>query len=156
MLKIDLLAVGTRAPAWVQQGVDEYVTRLNRECRFDTVEIKAAMRKRTGPVASYLDEESKGLLARVVSGARVVALDRSGSDWSTEQLAEKIEIWSQSTNHFQFMIGGPDGLAKNCIEASDEIWSLSNLTFPHFLVRILLAEQIYRAMMINSNHPYHK
>ncbi len=156
MLRVDVLAVGTRAPVWVQQGVDEYAKRLGRDVNFNTVEIKVADRKKKQPVDTYQEEEGKGLLAKVDSGARVVALDRSGKSWSTEQLAEKLEDWSQLTNHLQFMIGGPDGLAKKCLEASDDVWSLSSLTFPHFLVRVLLAEQIYRAMMINAHHPYHK
>ncbi len=156
MLRVDLVAVGTRPPSWVQQGVDQYVSRLQRQCRFTTIEIRTANRKRTQPVAHYQEQESKAILAAIESGAKVVAMDRSGKNWSTEQVAKNISDWSQFTNHLQFIIGGPDGLAKRCISASDEIWSLSNLTFPHFLVRVMLAEQIYRAMMLNANHPYHK
>ena len=156
MLKVDLVAVGTRPPSWVQQGVDQYVSRLRRECRFNTVEIRTADRKRSQSVAYYQEQESKAILAAIESGARVIAMDRSGKNWSTEQVAKNLADWSQLTNHLQFIIGGPDGLADSCIAASDEIWSLSNLTFPHFLVRVMLAEQIYRAMMLNANHPYHK
>ena len=95
-------------------------------------------------------------MAAVSDSARVIVLDRSGKDWSTEQFAGKLQDWSQLTNHFQFLVGGPDGLATECLERADEVWSLSKLTYPHFLVRVMLAEQIYRALMVNAGHPYHK
>ena len=83
-------------------------------------------------------------------------MDSGGQQWSTEQFASKIEDWSQVTSHFQFLIGGPDGLSDACRDEAHETWSLSRLTFPHFLVRLLLSEQIYRALSINTNHPYHR
>jgi len=96
------------------------------------------------------------MLKVIDRNARVIALDVSGRNWSTEQLASKFVNWSQMTNHFQFLVGGPDGLAKTCLDRADETWSLSKLIFPHFLVRVLLAEQVYRVLMLNANHPYHK
>ena len=107
-------------------------------------------------MAIHQEEEAKLIGSHFNSGARVIAMDSRGKSWSTGQLARKGEVWSQQTNHFQFVIGGPDGLSDVIINRADEIWSLSNLTFPHFLVRVLLAEQIYRALMLNANHPYHK
>ena len=83
-------------------------------------------------------------------------MDSRGKNWGTEELAAKMADRSQTSSQFQFLIGGPDGLADSCLERADAVWSLSRLTFPHFLVRVLLAEQIYRALMVNANHPYHK
>ena len=129
---------------------------MKRDCRFQILEIKTSDRKKKQSVATYQEEEAGLIGSHLISGARVIAMDSRGKIWSTEQLAGKVEAWSQQTNHFQFVIGGPDGLSDAIVSRADEIWSLSNLTFPHFLVRVLLAEQIYRALMLNANHPYHK
>ena len=155
MLKIELIAVGTRPPSWVLEGIDQYVSRLKRECNFLITEIKTAERKNQS-VETLKADEGKALLDAVSPSAHVIALDRSGKNWSTEQFAGKLQDWSQQTNHFQFLIGGPDGLAQVCLARADEKWSLSNLTFPHMLVRVMLAEAVYRAMMVNAGHPYHK
>jgi 23S rRNA (pseudouridine1915-N3)-methyltransferase len=156
LLKIDLVAVGTRPPLWVVQGIEQYSSRMKRDCHFQILEIKTSDRKKKQSVATYQEDEAQLIGSHLGSGARVIAMDSRGKIWSTEQLAGKVEAWSQQTNHFQFVIGGPDGLADVILNRADEIWSLSNLTFPHFLVRVLLAEQIYRALMLNANHPYHK
>ncbi|MBT4494161.1 MAG: 23S rRNA (pseudouridine(1915)-N(3))-methyltransferase RlmH [Gammaproteobacteria bacterium] len=155
-MKIELVAVGTKPPAWVLDGIQQYTSRLTRECRFSITEIRTSDRKKPKSVNSLKNEEGKALLAAVSDSARVIVLDRSGKDWSTEQFAGKLQDWSQLTNHFQFLVGGPDGLATECLERADEVWSLSKLTYPHFLVRVMLAEQIYRALMVNAGHPYHK
>lgn len=155
MLKIELIAVGTKPPGWVLDGIDQYASRLKRECNFLITEIKTAERKKQS-VTSLKADEAKAILAAISPSAHVIAMDRSGNNWSTEQLAGKLQDWSQQTNHFQFLIGGPDGLADECLAKANQKWSLSKLTFPHFLVRVMLAEQIYRAMMVNAGHPYHK
>lgn len=155
MFKIELIAVGTKPPSWVLDGIEQYASRLKRECTFTITEIKVAERKNQS-VDVLKTDEGKAILDAVSSSARVIALDRSGKNWSTGQLAGKLQDWSQQTNHFQFLIGGPDGLADECLNRADEKWSLSNLTFPHMLVRVMLAEAIYRAMMVNAGHPYHK
>ena len=156
MLKIDLVAVGTRPPPWVVQGIEQYSSRLKRDCRFDILEIKTSDRKKKQSVTIHQEDEAKLIGSHLNAGARVIAMDSRGKIWSTAQLAGKVEAWSQQTNHFQFVIGGPDGLADVILNRADEIWSLSNLTFPHFRVRVLLAEQIYRALMLNAKHPYHR
>jgi|TARA_B110000977_G_scaffold113115_1_gene146501 23S rRNA (pseudouridine1915-N3)-methyltransferase len=156
LLKIDLVAVGTRPPPWVVQGIEQYSSRLKRDCRFDILEIKTSDRKKKQSVTIHQEDEAKLIGSHLNAGARVIAMDSRGKIWSTAQLAGKVEAWSQQTNHFQFVIGGPDGLADVILNRADEIWSLSNLTFPHFLVRVLLAEQIYRALMLNAKHPYHR
>ena len=156
MLKIDLVAVGTRPSPWVVQGIEQYSSRMKRDCRFEILEIKTSDRKKKLPVAIHQKDEAKLIGIHLNSGARVIAMDHRGKIWSTGQLARKVEAWSQQTNHLQFVIGGPDGLADVILNRADEVWSLSNLTFPHFLVRVLLAEQVYRALMLNTNHPYHR
>lgn len=96
------------------------------------------------------------MLAAVKSGSRLIALDSRGSLWSTPTLAEKLQEWQVAFSQIQLMVGGPDGLSDECLETASDIWSLSNLTFPHFIVRILIAEQIYRAWSVLNNHPYHR
>ncbi len=137
-------------------GVAEYAKRLQRDCRFTIIETRTADRKKDQPVARYQEEEGRGLISSIVPGARVVALDLGGNAWSTEDLAGKLEQWSQQAGHVQFLIGGPDGLSAQCLALANEHFALSRLTFPHFMVRVMLAEQLYRALMVNNNHPYHK
>ena len=154
-LKIELISVGTRPPDWLRDGIEKYAFRMRRECQFLITEIKTAPRFKKSVNLSK-EDESRGLLANVSSSARVIAMDSQGKNWSTLQFAGKLAVWSQETNHFQFLIGGPDGLTGDCLNKANEVWSLSKLTFPHFMVRLLLTEQVYRALMINSGHPYHK
>lgn len=96
------------------------------------------------------------MLAALDKDARVVALDRQGPVWSTEELAENMERWLTNYRTVSLLVGGPDGLSDACLSAAHECWSLSRLTLPHFLVRVIVAEQIYRACSILANHPYHK
>ncbi len=156
MLRVEVIAVGTKPPSWVQEGIEQYVSRMRRECHFDFREVKTSDRNRKQPVTAHQENEASLILEALQPSARVIALDARGKGWSTEQLASKIGDWSQVTSHLQFIIGGPDGLANRVLQRADETWSLSALTFPHFLVRVLLSEQIYRALMLNANHPYHK
>lgn len=156
MLKIEIIAVGTKPPSWISEGIEQYASRMKRDCRFDISEVKTSERKRNQSIASHRDEEARLIDGAIAKGARVIAMDSSGKNWSTGELAEKLDKWSHQTSHFQFLIGGPDGLARSCLARADDVWSLSRLTFPHFLVRVLLSEQIYRALMVNANHPYHK
>lgn len=155
-MKIELLAVGTKPPAWIREGVAEYQKRMPRECAFEIREIAVAKRFKNGSLDRLKQEEEKGIRKQYVKGARLVALDREGSIWSTADLADKMIQWMNNYSHIQMVIGGPDGLSKSCLDDMDDTWSLSRLTFPHFLVRILVAEQLYRAWSMLNNHPYHK
>ena len=156
MFRIDVIAVGTRPPAWIQAGVEEYVSRMHRECQLDIREVKTSGRNSRQSVDAHREAEAEMIMQTLNPDAHVVALDARGQNWSTEKLAANILDWSQHGNRFQFVIGGPDGLATNLLDRADDLWSLSTLTFPHFLVRIILVEQIYRALMLNLNHPYHR
>jgi 23S rRNA (pseudouridine1915-N3)-methyltransferase len=154
-VKIRLVAVGNRPPEWVVKGFVEYARRLPREMPIDLVEIPPAAR-RNAPVAQVRATEAQRLLGQVGPGDWVVALDERGTTWSTLRLAEKLDDWRMLGRDIVFLVGGADGLDPVCHERADEVLSLSAMTLPHALVRVLLAEQIYRAWTILSGHPYHR
>ncbi|MCZ6501411.1 MAG: 23S rRNA (pseudouridine(1915)-N(3))-methyltransferase RlmH [Gammaproteobacteria bacterium] len=155
-MKIELLAAGTKPPAWIKEGVTEYQKRMPRECALEIREIAIAKRFKNDSSGRLKSEEEKGIRKRFVKGARLIALDREGSLWSTADLASRMKQWMNEYSHIQMLIGGPDGLSKSCLDDVDDTWSLSRLTFPHFLVRVLVAEQLYRAWSMLNNHPYHR
>jgi 23S rRNA (pseudouridine1915-N3)-methyltransferase len=155
-MRIHLLAVGTRMPVWVKQGYLEYAGRMPKECALVLQEIPPAKRVKGVAVTQQIEQESTRLLAAIPRNSYVVALDLRGHQWSTEKLASKLSGWLQSGKTLTLMIGGPDGLSKNCLQRADYRWSLSALTFPHPLVRVMVAEQLFRAWSIIRNHPYHR
>ncbi len=155
-MKIELLAAGTKPPAWIKEGVTEFQKRMPRECALEIREIAIAKRFKNDSSDRLKNEEEKGIRKRFVKGARLIALDREGSLWSTADLASRVKQWMNEYSHIQMLIGGPDGLSKSCLDDVDDTWSLSRLTFPHFLVRVLVAEQLYRAWSMLNNHPYHR
>lgn len=151
-----VVAVGTRMPDWVTAGVAEYRKRLPSELRLEFREIPLGHRGRNADLARALQQEGAQMLAAIPERDHVVALDVRGRALSTEQLAVRLAEWQMEGVNVSLLIGGPDGLAPDCLARARERWSLSALTLPHPLVRILLAEQIYRAWSINANHPYHR
>lgn len=155
-LLIELLAAGTRPPEWTKIGYSEYQKRLPRDWQLQLREIPVAHRGKNESVAKLKVEEGKRILALLKPEAHVIALDSRGEGWSTRELAANIESCMSRTSHLQLIVGGPDGLSDECLQRANDCWSLSKLTFPHFLVRVLLAEQLYRAWAVINNHPYHK
>ena len=155
-MKIYLLAVGTRMPAWVEAGYAEYAKRLPRECSLELVEIAPGRRGKGMDVQRAIREEGERQLAAIPAGAAVLALDERGKSWSTEQLAEQLGHWLQDGRDRALLVGGPDGLAPEAKQRAEGAWSLSKLTLPHPLVRVLLAEQLYRAWSVVQGHPYHR
>ncbi|HEX5339594.1 MAG TPA: 23S rRNA (pseudouridine(1915)-N(3))-methyltransferase RlmH [Gammaproteobacteria bacterium] len=155
-MRIHLLAAGTRMPAWINQGFDEYATRLPPECRLVLKEIALGASRRGGDNVKAIAEEGRSMLAAIPERAQVVALEVRGRGFSTEQLAANLNRWLQEGRDLALLIGGPDGLASACSERAETSWSLSPLTLPHGLVRVLVAEQLYRAWTILKNHPYHR
>lgn len=155
-MQIHLIAIGEKMPAWVQQGYQEYAKRLPAECTLKLVEIPAGKRSKNADIARIMRDETDHLLSAIPKGAHVVALEVGGRDWSTEQLADKLGDWMQSGQDIALLVGGPDGMTEQARKAADQLWSLSSLTLPHPLVRIVLAEQIYRAWSVLRNHPYHR
>ncbi len=155
-MQIHLLAIGTRMPAWINTGFREYASRLPRECALILHEIPATKRQKSSTKKLQIEHECKRLLAAIPKHSLVVALDTGGEYWSTEQLAANMRKWLQMGRKIALVIGGPDGLSQVCLERSDHRWSLSPLIFPHALVRVIVAEQIFRAWSIIKNHPYHR
>ena len=155
-MRIHLIAVGTRMPSWVSVGYGEYARRLPRACVLLLVEIPAARRGTSLTGEQARREEGRLLLAAIPHDCHIIALDVRGRGWSTEQLASQLQGWLGSGRDVALLVGGPDGLAPDCLERAGQAWSLSSLTFPHALVRVVVAEQLYRAWTINCGHPYHR
>ena len=155
-MKLQLVAVGTRMPAWVCAGFQEYQRRFPRDLPLELVEIPAGKRGKNADIDRILHKEGEQMLAAVGKSARVVTLDIPGRPWTTEQLAEQLTRWQLDCRDTAILIGGPEGLAPACKAAAEQSWSLSPLTLPHPLVRVVAAESLYRAWSINNNHPYHR
>jgi 23S rRNA (pseudouridine1915-N3)-methyltransferase len=155
-MRIHLIAVGTRMPSWVTAGYSEYARRLPRECSLQLIEIPVSKRRKSLPAARAMQEEGQQMLAAIPADCLVITLDVTGRNWSTEVLAERLQDWMAEGHDVALLVGGPDGLAPDCLARADLSWSLSALTFPHALVRIIVAEQLYRAWSINAGHPYHR
>ena len=143
-------------PDWVTAGFEEYARRLPRHLDLNLIEVPAAGRTRTGDVEKARKQEGARLLHKVPVNSRVVALDEAGARLGTRRIAATVEEWMGGGRDAAFLVGGADGLSTACLDRADECWSLSPLTFPHALVRIILAEQLFRAWSIISNHPYHR
>ena len=155
-MRIHLIAVGTRMPTWVVDAYREYAKRLPRECMLKLVEIPLSKRRKSRGSVEAAEEEGQHLLASLPKDCTIVALDVRGNSWSTEALAVRLQDWLGSGRDVALLIGGPDGLSADCLRRADLKWSLSALTYPHSLVRVVLAEQLYRAWTINTGHPYHR
>lgn len=155
-MKIRLLAVGGKMPAWVSQGFNEYSKRLPAEMTFELVELPLGHRGKGADKARAIKQEGDAMLAAIPKNDRVIALEVKGKSWSTEQLAEHIRDWQMDGRNISLLVGGPDGLDPRCVQLADQKWSLSALTLPHPLVRVILAEQVYRAWTVIQGHPYHK
>lgn len=155
-MDIYLIAVGTRMPGWVQQGFEEYARRLQQDCRLYLKEVRAEKRQKNQPVAQIRSRELERIRQALPAGARLGLLDEKGRNWSTTDLAARLEDWMQESTPLALVIGGADGVDPELRRQADFVWSLSPLTLPHPLVRILLAEQLYRAWSIIKNHPYHR
>jgi 23S rRNA (pseudouridine1915-N3)-methyltransferase len=155
-MHIHLIAVGTRMPSWVEQGYGEFARRLPAECTLRLVEIAPGRRGKGADLGRAVREEGERVLKAVPKGAQLVALEVSGRSWTTEQLAARLEEWMREGRDLALLVGGPDGLSDECRAAADLRWSLSPLTLPHALVRVLLAEQLYRAWTLLIGHPYHR
>ncbi len=155
-MKIQLICVGTKMPDWVEAGVAEYRKRLPRDFELLITEIPLALRGKGADIGKAMAKEGEACLRAVGKGDYVVALDVQGKALGTEQLAEQFRVLRDGGRNVSLLVGGPDGLAPDCLKTADARWSLSLLTFPHPIVRVILAEQLYRAWSILNNHPYHR
>lgn len=143
-------------PAWVNSGYDEFAKRITSNCQLRLIELPMEKRGKNVSISKAMKKEAERILSSVPKGCRLIALDVKGKQLDSESVAQHFSQWLQSGEDICFIIGGPDGWDPSCLSKADSIWSLSNLTFPHQLVRIVLAEQLYRAWSIYQNHPYHR
>jgi 23S rRNA (pseudouridine1915-N3)-methyltransferase len=151
-----VVAVGQRMPNWVVEGYQDYARRLPPHCSLHLVEVASARRSKKGNPSRWRQEESHRLLAAIPNHSRVIACDEKGEAWTTKEVAMRLQAWMHAGQDVALLIGGPDGLAPVCLERATHRWSFSSLTLPHGLVRVILAEQIYRAFSLLNHHPYHR
>ncbi|HYP80269.1 MAG TPA: 23S rRNA (pseudouridine(1915)-N(3))-methyltransferase RlmH [Steroidobacteraceae bacterium] len=154
-MRISLIAVGQRMPGWVQQGFSEYSERLRSRMPLQLVEVPA-VRRGSGDVARAIAEEGRRLLAAVRADHHVVVLDERGKARSSIEVSQWLGRRLNEGSDLDFLVGGADGFAPEVLQRADERWSLSSLTLPHALVRVVFAEQLYRAVTLLDGHPYHR
>lgn len=155
-MKVHLVAVGLRMPDWVVRGYQEYANRLPSNCRLNLIEVPAARRGKGADLRAVADAEGLALRRALPIKRPVIALERNGRSLSSEDIASSLREWMHDGRDVAFAVGGPEGLSPNFIAEASEVWSLSALTFPHGLVRIIVAEQIYRAWSLIGNLKYHR
>lgn len=154
-MKLRILAVGHKMPSWVEQGCAEYLKRMPREASMEIIEIKPDKRA-AGKGGDQVREAEAARLLEAAGRDYLIVLDEHGKEPTTLQLAERMQQWMQDGRDIALAIGGADGLHDKVLQAADWQWSLSKLTLPHGMVRVMLAEQLYRAWSVINNHPYHR
>ncbi|MEX0382352.1 23S rRNA (pseudouridine(1915)-N(3))-methyltransferase RlmH [Spiribacter sp. 1M153] len=154
-MRLNMVAVGRRPPDWIRTGVDEFAQRMPRHLPLAVKAVNPGDARRSGDVDRARAQEADALLAAAGS-ARLIALDERGRSWRTPDLAEYLDAALHEGRDLAFVIGGADGLDKRCLNAAERRWSLSALTLPHMLVRVIVAEQLYRAWTLLAGHPYHR
>lgn len=155
-MKVKVIAVGTKMPQWVETAVAEYSKRLPKECALEILEVAPGHRGKSSSKEVAMNQEAEAIRKALRPSDHVVTLEVLGQSWSTEKLASNLENWRYHGNDTALIVGGPDGLHSSILKLAKQRWSLSALTLPHPMVRIILAEQIYRAWSILQGHPYHK
>lgn len=155
-MHIRLLAVGDRQPSWVDEAVDTYRGRFPREWKFTLDTIATVRRNKNDTSLRAVVAEGEQILAKLKKAERVVLLDERGDQLSSQVLATKLADWQADSRDLCFVIGGPDGVSDACRQRADFVWSLSRLTMPHGMARVLFAEQLYRAWTMQTGHPYHR
>jgi 23S rRNA (pseudouridine1915-N3)-methyltransferase len=156
MQKITLITLGNKMPDWVDQAVQEFSKRLQESALFHLIEIPLLRRGKSTDLSRIQEKELQLMKSAIPNGCRLIALDVCGETFTSEQLALKLEKIQHHSCHLCFLIGGPEGMLPELLNQCDERWSLSKLTLPHALARIVLIEAIYRAYSIIHHHPYHK
>jgi 23S rRNA (pseudouridine1915-N3)-methyltransferase len=155
-MRARLIAVGERMPGWVAEGFAEYRKRLSHDLPLELIELKPGIRGKGRDDARAMHDEAAAILSALPHDTHVVALDGRGKPWSSEELAAQLAAWRMAGRDLSFLIGGPDGHSPDVLARADQRWSLGALTLPHMLVRLVLAEQLYRANTIIAGHPYHR
>jgi len=152
-LKIKIISIGNKMPAWINEAFDSYISKLNRDFTLQLIEIKPE--KKFDSIEQKKLSESEKILSHVDKEFLIV-LDEKGLQFSSQELAQKLKHWSEHFKHIAFVIGGADGIHEDILHKANLTWSLSKSTFPHAFVRVLITEQLYRAHSILENHPYHR
>lgn len=155
-MHIRLLAVGDRQPSWVDDAFQSYAERLPRDWRFRLDAVRTAKRAKREPARRAIDDECKRLMDKVSDEEALILLDERGRSLTSKALAKRLSAWQTDGRAMAFVIGGPDGVSDELKRRADFIWSLSDLTLPHGLARVLLVEQLYRAWSLLAGHPYHR
>jgi 23S rRNA (pseudouridine1915-N3)-methyltransferase len=155
-VQLVIAAVGHKMPAWIEAGFGEYAKRMPPECRIQLKEIKPVERSGSRTADTVMAQERVKIEAAIPKGSRIVALDERGKDLTSAQLAQLLVQWQQDGRDVTFVIGGADGLDAGFKASADMLLRISSLTLPHGMVRVMLAEQLYRAWSITQNHPYHR
>lgn len=155
-MKLLVIAVGHRMPGWVEQAWADYARRLPADCALELREIKPEARSGGKSPSQMMQAEARRIEAAIPSGTLRIALDERGRDFTTQELSVELEQWRSQGRNVTFLVGGPDGLDTQLKKDSDSLMRLSSLTLPHPMVRVILAEQLYRAWAIMVNHPYHR
>jgi len=155
-LKVKICAIGSKMPAWVTEGCQVYLDRMPREFQVSVNAVALVKRHKNVGAAQLKIQEGKSLLEKISPQDVVVAMEEKGDAWSTRELANKLNDWRHGGRDVALLVGGPDGLADSCRQRANAQWSLSPLTLPHALVRIIIAEQLYRAWSVLQGHPYHR
>ena len=155
-MQIEIIAIGQNMPSWVDEACKIYQTRLPSNYSLKFKSLPVIKRSKSSNIPNIIKQESDTLLKAVSNNSYIIALDASGKLLSTEQMTKKIEDLKLSYSNISFIIGGPDGLSIGLKQKAHEIWSLSKLTYAHPVVRVVMAEQIYRCWSLSQNHPYHR
>ncbi|MDH3611892.1 MAG: 23S rRNA (pseudouridine(1915)-N(3))-methyltransferase RlmH [Gammaproteobacteria bacterium] len=155
-MHIRLIAVGDRQPSWVDEAFDTYSRRFPRQWGFRLDRIATVRRTKNDKSKSAMEAEGEQILAKTNADEQLVLLDERGKQLTSQALASRLSDWQSGGRHLCFVIGGPDGVSPACRDRADFIWSLSDLTLPHGLARVLFAEQMYRAWSLQTGHPYHR
>lgn len=155
-MHIRLIAVGDRQPRWVGDAFETYTARFPPHWKFQTETIATAKRTKVGDAGRAIDKEAEAILGKLGPGEQVVLLDERGKQLTSKNLAERLQSWQADGRDLTFIIGGPDGVSDRCRQRADFTWSLSDLTLPHGIARILFSEQLYRAWSLTAGHPYHR
>lgn len=155
-MRIRLIAVGQKMSSWVTEGYNEYARRLPAEFSLELREIPMGKRTRGADIARMQRKEGERMLSAIDSGDKVIAMEVKGKNWSTETLVDQLSGWHDLGENISLLVGGAEGMLPEVSARADLRWSLSSLTLPHPMVRVLIAEQVYRAWSILNNHPYHR
>lgn len=155
-MQIDLIAVGKRMPAWIESGFKEYAKRLPKNFNFKLIEINPAIRGKNNSTDNYKQKEEENINAALAKDSIMIIFDEHGKSINSTSLAKKLQSWNDEQQHISLIIGGPDGLSDAIKKKAQQSWSLSEMTLPHGLVRVMVVEQLYRTWSITQNHPYHR